>query len=113
MGEERRRFPRITQPFRVQYRIGDVGGGWEAATTINLSAAGVRFRSEQPIERGNRIELQIQLPNATEPLHLLGLVVWSQMESPQVIDVGVEFVDVTLEQQAQVDRLVQFLSKRV
>ena len=113
MGAERRRFPRIPQLFEVHYRVGEVGAGWDAATTVNLSAAGLRLRSEHPIDPDSRIELRIQLPNAAEPLQLMGLVVWSQPLSPLVTEVGVEFIDVTLEQQTQIDHLVQFLSKRV
>lgn len=113
MGQEQRRFPRIPQPFEVQYRVGEVGLGWDTAITVNLSAVGVRLRSDRPIDQGSQIELQITLPNTPEPLHLLGLVVWSQMQSPHVTETGVEFLDVTLEQQTQIDQLVQFLSRRV
>ena len=113
MGEERRRFPRVRQPFKVQYRVGEVGGAWEAATAINISAVGVRLRSDQPIEQGSRLELQIQLPASREPLDVLGIVVWNRMQAPNVTEVGVEFLNLTLVQQTKIDHLVQFLSNRV
>lgn len=113
MGSERRRFPRAPQPLEVRYRVGEVESGWHVTTALNVSAGGVRFRSELVIEQGTKLEVRLVMPGLEEPLELLGLVVWSRLQTPEVQELGVEFLNVTPEQQVQIDQVVSFLSRRV
>lgn len=114
MFQERRKFPRIPESFELQYRVfGDMAASWSAVRTANLSAGGVRFRSLETLESGTPLELHVQLAGFTQMLTLRGSVVWGRMQSPGVMEYGVQFVDVTMRQQAEIDRLVQFLRQRV
>ena len=114
MQRERRRFPRVAEPLEAQYRIdGDFTSSWKGMTVINLSAGGIRFRSPESISPGASLQLKIKLPGVPQPLELRGAAVWSAMQAPEVIETGVEFLDLTLKQQAQIDQLVSFLRTRL
>ena len=114
MFQDRRKFPRIPESFEVRYRVfGDMAASWSAVRTVNLSAGGVRFRGPETLEPGTPLELQIQLAGFNQMLTLRGHVVWGRMQTPGAIEYGVQFIDVTMLQQAQIDRLVHFLRQRV
>ena len=111
MGDERRRFQRIPHEFEVQYRrFSGLADPWFTVTAINLSASGIRFRNEEALEVGTKLELHIRLPGQ-EPFSLLGQVVWSELAASKVMETGVEFVDVSGRQEIRIDEMVQFLRK--
>ena len=113
MRADRRGFSRVPQSFDAQYRsLGGIDEAWKVVSTINLSAAGMRFRSAQLLEPGTPLEIQVKLPNMQQPLFLRGRVAWSQMQASSVVENGVEFVDMTNDQQAHIDQLVQFLRRQ-
>jgi c-di-GMP-binding flagellar brake protein YcgR len=110
MTKERRSFPRVPQPMDARYRpILDMGASWHHMTVVNISAGGVRFRSDEPVEPGSPLELHVQLPGLREPLALKGAAVWSTLQASGVSETGVEFQDVSPEQQLQIDDVVRFL----
>ena len=110
MGEERRRFPRATYPFGAQCRLlEDPGHGWIPSTVVNLSANGLRFRSEMPLERGAEIEIQFQPEGFQEALLLRGRIVWAEMRAAGVVEHGVELSNISSTQELAIDRLVSFL----
>ena len=112
MTRERRKFPRLPQSFDVRYRrSGELDEGWRTVQTLNLSAGGVRFRDTELLQKGDTLDLRIQLPGGREPLALQGYVVWCQHEASGVMDTGVQFMDIAPGQQFQIDSLVQFLRK--
>ena len=112
MGRERRQFPRVPHPFDVRYRpAGTFGATWQLAQTVNLSAGGLRFCTEDMFELGDLLETQIELPGMHAPLVLQGRVIWKQLLAAGVLEYGVEFLDVGPDQQVQIDQLVAFLQK--
>lgn len=113
MGEERRDFSRAPVPFDIRYRIyGELGESWREITTLNISAGGMRFRSDDLIEVGIQLEVQIALPSAPAPLIVRGRVAWSRLLGSGVSENGVQFTNVTPEQLEQIDGLVRFLMKK-
>ena len=113
MGQERRKFPRATEPLNAQFRIeGDLAATWTTMTIVNLSAGGLRVRMPQTIEPGARLKIKIKLPGVPQVLELRGGVVWNQLQASEVVEHGIEFADLTLRQQAQIDQLVSFLATR-
>ncbi len=111
MGQEQRQFPRVPQPFEAKYhRLGELTQGWSTARTMNLSAGGIRFRSEESFEPGTLLEVQLQLPSETQLLMLQGRVIWCQAQASGVAEVGVEFLNLTPQQQVQIDNIVNFLT---
>ena len=110
--KERRQFPRASQPFTVQCRnYGLVGESWQLVQSVNLGAGGMRFISQQLHEVGSLLELRLQLPNAEAPLALRARLAWTKTMASGLIANGVEFMDTTPEQRAQVDALVEFLGQ--
>ena len=114
MGEERRRFPRIPETFTVQYRVsGELAATWAEAVTQNVSAGGIRFRVPEPLGPGTTVALQVKLPGIAQALHVKGQVAWSRMQASGVVEVGVEFVNLSEREQRMIDQLVGFLRGRV
>lgn len=114
MSDERRQFQRVPQAFDIQYRLaGQLSSSWHTATTLNLSAAGVRFICDELLEEEMAVEIQLQLPNAPQPLILGGRVAWGQLQASGVCEVGVAFLDLDADEQLRLDALVQFLRKSV
>lgn len=112
MAGERRDFSRVPVPFRVRYRLyRELGESWRQIATVNISAGGMRVRSEEPLEVGGRLEVQITLSSAATPLTVQGCVVWSRSLGAGVNEIGVQFTDLTPVQQEQVDGIVLFLMK--
>jgi len=114
MTRERRQFFRVSIPFDAKYRFfGELTQGWRTVRTLNLSAGGMRFKSSDLLEVGGFVEVQIQLPSEREPLMLRGRLAWSQAQASGVTENGLEFIEVTPQQQAKIDELVDFLKKGI
>lgn len=110
MSPERRRFPRAVQPLAAQCRpAGEFGSSWLSAMVVNLSANGMRVRTEVPFQAGVEVELQIKPPGFRDALLLRARVIWQQMHAPGVVEHGIEFGKISLDQQEQLDQLVEFL----
>ncbi len=114
MSRERRAFSRVPQPFAAHYRLaGELTEGWRTIETMNLSAGGMRFKSSDLLEVGAELDIQIEIPSNPSSLALRGRIVWSQLQASGVTENGAEFLDVTPEQQMQIDALVSFLKQRL
>jgi len=110
--KERRDFGRVPVPFDIRYRIyGELGESWHEIATINISAGGMRFRTDDLIDVGTPLEVQIALPGSPAPLIVQGKVVWSQLLGSGVSENGVQFTAMTPEQHEHIDGLVRFLMK--
>ena len=112
MTQERREFPRITQPFEARYRpSGDIGASWYTATIVDLSAGGIRIRSAESMAPDSLVELEIQLPSTRERLALRGRIMWYYVQAAGLVEHGIAFIEIERTQQIQIDALVQFLHK--
>lgn len=112
-SSERRDFSRTPVPFVVRCRIyGELGESWRAITTVNISAGGMRFRTEDLIGVGAQLEIEISLPGSPAPLIVQGKVVWSQALGAGASEHGVQFMEMTPQQHEHVDGLVGFLMKK-
>jgi hypothetical protein len=112
MGKERRQFSRAPEPFFVQYRRLDwTGEPWKAVQAVNISASGIRATSPDLLEAGTALELQLRLPleSGEELFRLKGTVAWSQSVAAGVAEIGIQFQDITVDQQMRIDDFVQFL----
>ena len=112
MGHEQRRFDRIPQPFQVRCRrVNEPLKAWDLALTHDLSAAGMCVQSNERFDLGTLLDVRIELPNIPGVLSLQGRVVWKKASA--VGEYGIEFLEITPDQQVQIDELVQFLKKRL
>ena len=113
MGEELRRFDRIQEAFRVEWqRYGTLAEIWRPVIAVDLSAVGFAFITDEWFQVGESVHLQFRLPGRSEPLQLRATVVRSVKRQPSGIQCAVEFSHITLDQQAEIDELVQFLKSR-
>lgn len=94
--EERRKFIRLEVPVELKYIIeGD--SARKEVTTKDLSCDGLRFISEQDIGEGAILELNLDIPNAVNPVHANGKVAWTRRlstEDGSPYEVGVEFIKI-------------------
>ena len=93
-------------------RAGALSEAWQRVAVVDFSAGGLRFHSDEPFDPGEPLEVQVRLPNIRWPLLLRALVVRSEPLAPGACRCAVEFVEVTPDQQAEIDGLVQFLRTR-
>ena len=94
--QERRRYPRLQAP--VYWRpVGPLAA--KGGQPVDLGLGGVRVYSDDPMQPGHRLEVELQLPDAST-LTLLSEVVWLQElpeEAPASFDIGLQFLDLTPE----------------
>ena len=72
-GESRRSFGRVNVAVPGSFRILTTDS--HAMTTVNLSASGVMFRTDQELPVGTVIEFKMQSPGSTQPITASGRVV--------------------------------------
>lgn len=112
MGQNQRKFERVPVAFQVQSRRrGSLIEGWQKIVCIDLSAGGICFRSDAPYDAGETLEIRITLPGFLATLVLAGRVVRAHPLADGGTECALEFLDVDLEQQVEIDKLVQFLKK--
>ena len=72
----------------------------------------MRFKSADLLELGAELEVRLQMPYAAEALALRARVKWSAMQASGVVENGIEFMEITPDQQARVDEVVKFFSQK-
>ena len=109
-GNDRREFHRAKVPTSIEYRIVEEQGvGFHQGILTDLNAGGLQFAGELSVELRTRLELRLQLPSRTKPYQFQGEVVWARPAHSSLTEYGVQFVDVTPDQQFEIDDLVRFL----
>ena len=94
---DKRKTPRINSSIPAKYRFLKNRKYVHAAQTNNLSSAGVCLRTNMPVRSGERIELEMKLPNAKKPVRMQGRVAWinaavgTDVEGVELTEFGVAF----------------------
>jgi len=94
--EERRKFTRYTMPLGLSYVL-DGENTVHKSTTKNVSSLGIRFESRRPLKEGTSLELKLEIPQAPNPVHAQGKLVWvkkATLEDNAPFDVGMEFIKI-------------------
>lgn len=114
MEAEQRRFHRIPVPLTLACRrAGSLADVWREVALLDLSAGGVGFESEEPYDTDELLDLRLHLPGSGAPLLLRGRVVRSRAQPAGIVACAVEFLGMEPTQQAALDDLVAFLSRRL
>ena len=95
-SEERRKFIRLEVPVELKY-IATGGTARREVTTKDLSCEGLRFTSDEDLKKGSGLELNLDIPNASNPVHIDAKVVWTKRlstEDGSPFDVGIEFTKI-------------------
>jgi hypothetical protein len=94
--QDRRRYPRLRAAVYCR-PVGPLAA--RGGQPIDLGLGGVRVYSDDPMEQGSRLEVELRLPDDST-LTLLSEVVWVQElpeHAPASYDVGLQFLDLTPE----------------
>ena len=95
-AEERRRYIRLSKPINISLML---PGKDKILRTVskNISAVGVGFETKEKLEPGSALKLEIELPKAPNPVHILGKVIWSKrvgLEDGSPHSTGIEFTKI-------------------
>ena len=77
MIKERRKFKRFDAFMNVQYRTQDGKSGEGVGLSKDLSREGLKINTDRALNAGSLVDLEIQLPDETRPIHTTGKVMWS------------------------------------
>jgi len=75
---ENRRFIRFDIALKVTYCVQKEPKFEKTGITSDMSAGGIRLLTEEKLETGSRVGLKIIIPEALNPAHLSGIVLWSE-----------------------------------
>lgn len=73
---EKRRFIRFEIALKVNYTIQKEPRIEKTGTTKDASAGGMQLLTNERLTPGNKLSLDIFLPEALNPVHLNGIVLW-------------------------------------
>lgn len=93
--EDKRKFIRLEIPIEVDY-ISKANGLLKKTVSKDISAEGLRFLTNAPIEKNEDLELKLMLPEARNPVHAIGKVAWIKKFSldENAFEVGIEFIKI-------------------
>ena len=77
MIKERRKFKRFDAFMNVQYRTQDGKSGEGIGLSKDLSREGLKISTDRALNSGSLVDLEVQLPDETRPIHTTGKVMWS------------------------------------
>lgn len=94
-SEDRRKFIRLEMPIEVDY-ISKASGLLKKTISKDISAEGLRFLTNTSIEKNEDLELRLVLPEARNPVHIMGKVIWIKKFSldENAFEVGIEFIKI-------------------
>jgi uncharacterized protein (TIGR02266 family) len=105
--DDNRRFERLAAELKVDYRA---GGSFVTDYSANVSRQGVFVQTSHPLPVGEKVRLRLQLPEGEAPFALDGVVKWvctMRDKDRHPPGMGIEFVDLPEDVEAQIDRLVR------
>jgi hypothetical protein len=93
-SHERRRYPRLKDSCRIRYKRVEAGAGGRPpleALTINISGGGIGFATDEAVEVGTLLAIELGLPGYETPVIALGRVTWCDAADGGRHEVGLEF----------------------
>lgn len=95
--KEKRRFIRFDIALKVAYILQKEPKIEKLGTTKDVSAGGIQLLTNDKMDPGDKIDLKVFVPEALNPVHLKGIVVWSEdFESHKGLSYssGIDFVKI-------------------
>ena len=114
-GLDRRQFPRVKYPCLVTIRRENKEPDILLTHTENLGIGGVCVTLKKHIELFGKVELELDLLDTSAHIKCEGKVVWSiqrksdELKKPLFFDTGVEFVNLTPEDQRRIQTIINRL----
>lgn len=75
---EKRRFIRFDIALKVAYIVQKEPKTEKLGTTKDVSAQGMQLLTSDKLEPGDKVDLKIFVPEALNPAHMKGIVIWSR-----------------------------------
>jgi len=93
--EKRRRFTRYLTQRKAQYFLKEKKGDGEGCTIINVSRKGMAiiFHSDEKINTGIIIHIEIPVPTSLEPINIKGKLRWLEKREIDFIG-GIELTEI-------------------
>ena len=91
---EKRRFIRFAIALKAAYIVQRDPKTEKLGTTKDVSAQGMQLLTSDKLELGDKVDLKIFVPEALNPAHMKGIVVWSrELDSPKShsYNAGIDF----------------------
>ena len=95
-NKERRKFKRFDAYMGVKFNSSDeVQKTFTVGLSKDVSRDGICVSSDEPIEKGSVLDLEIDLPDDPKPVRTSGKVVWAKRaEEEDGTDYGIQFVTI-------------------
>jgi len=108
-SSDKRQFVRVDFAGPVSiHRLGQwVAQAQSSGTGKDLSLSGMLFESENSMELGTRLQLQVPIPSLESPIILIGTVVRVEALSDKIYDIGVSFVQIRGREQKEIVRFLK------
>lgn len=113
-GINRRKFPRVVFECIIKVRTADSSLIFKTHTE-NASLGGIAVILEEGLPRYSRVELELYLPDDFPPVRCQGTIVWSIKRAdslkvkPSQYDTGIEFMELTDEDKARMEHIINEL----
>ncbi|MFH1854218.1 MAG: PilZ domain-containing protein [Candidatus Omnitrophota bacterium] len=94
---EKRKFIRFDISLKVNYTLQREPKIEKTGITRDVSAGGIQLLTEEKLDVGDKVELKFFIPEALNPAHLGGIVLWSKEVSTAKkpsYSAGIEFRDI-------------------
>lgn len=105
--DERRQFPRVAAP--MYCRPAHRRLLWRRKKVVDVGVGGMRVYSDDPYEKGHRLEIDLLDADGDEFVTCLTEVVWIRElppNSPARYDVGLRFLEIPAAARARIEALV-------
>lgn len=109
--EERRKFIRLNINVEIKYAVVSDKSAERTAQTRDIGAGGICILADEPLKKGDVLDINFLLPEVPPNVHAKGRVAWIKpfsIASEQNIryDTGIEFIDITDEDRKRVNKYV-------
>ncbi|MBU4304092.1 MAG: PilZ domain-containing protein [Candidatus Omnitrophica bacterium] len=109
MVEDRREFVRCKLNAVIGYRLyDDLSSEVKYCESVDVSASGLKLVIKEEMEKGTKLRVSFKLPDEDgEIIALCTIVAWSQAKTDGAHEAGIEFLEISPEDQIKVGKYVK------
>ena len=112
-GEERRKFPRLTAAYMIQYRLLDKTSGFDITSTRNISRGGVTITTSSKLVPGDVLNLTLKFPFTPAPIGIQAQVVsCHDTANKSVWEASVKFIDLPGDYADKIEEFIEKIARK-
>ena len=93
MNEERRKFKRFAAYMNVKFQSEERGEFTGVCLSSDLSRDGIKLKTNAELQKGELVNLEIDIPDDPKTVHTTGEVVWSaKNDEEKDFELGIKFL---------------------